>query len=304
MNSTESIKLGIDWGGTKIEIIALDSSGTQILRTRSPTPKDDYQGCLQTVKKLVVDAELELGSKGTLGLGIPGTISPATSLVKNANSTWMNGQPLKADLEQILEREVRIQNDANCLAVSEAVDGAGAGKNVVLAIIIGTGCGSGIAINGHALTGHQAIAGEFGHVQLPWMTKDEFPGLQCWCGQLGCLEKYVSGTGFENDYKLVNGEALTGHQIMEQVELGNGEAQATLDRYVSRLARGLAVMVNVIDPDVIVLGGGMSNIDCLFDRLPEQIQSYVFSDTFSTPIRKAVHGDSSGVRGAAWLWNK
>ena len=304
MNSIETFKLGIDWGGTKIEIIALDGSGAQILRTRAPTPKDDYQGCLQTVKDLVDGAERELGGKGTVGFGIPGTISPATGLVKNANSTWMNGQPLKEDLEKILEREIRIQNDANCLAVSEAVDGAGAGENVVLAIIIGTGCGSGIAIHGSALTGHQAIAGEFGHVQLPWMTKDEFPGLQCWCGQLGCLEKYVSGTGLENDHKLVNGETLTGHQIMEQVKLGNGEAQATLDRYVSRLARGLAVMVNVIDPDVIVLGGGMSNIDSLYDRLPNQIQNYVFSDTFTTPIRKAVHGDSSGVRGAAWLWNE
>ena len=215
----------------------------------------------------------------------------------------MNGQPLMDDLESSLGRKVRIQNDANCLAVSEAVDGAGTGEKVVLAIIIGTGCGSGIAIQGTALTGHQAIAGEFGHIQLPWMTKEEFPGLQCWCGQLGCLECYVSGTGLERDYKLVNGDTLTGHQIIEQVQIGNAEAVATYDRYVSRLARGLAVMVNVIDPDVIVLGGGMSNIDSLYEKLPNQIQKYVFSDTFTTPIRKAKHGDSSGVRGAAWLWN-
>lgn len=301
-DSKDTVRIGIDWGGTKIEAIALDMAGNQLFRERLPTPKDDYDGCLNTVKELVSMAESRIGRIGTLGFGIPGTISPATGLVKNANSVWMNGKPLESDLEKLLGRPVRIQNDANCLAVSEAVDGAGKGCALVLAIILGTGCGSGIAINGEAVTGRSAIAGELGHMPLPWMTKEEYPGIQCWCGQVGCLECYVSGTGFEREYTMQTGNKLTGSEIMAAVSKGDSQAMLTLERYESRLARGLAVVVGILDPDVIVFGGGMSNIDNLYADLPKLIGEYVFSDTFDTPIRKAVHGDSSGVRGAAWLW--
>lgn len=298
------MRLGIDWGGTKMEIIALSEQGDELYRERVPTPKDDYDGCLEAVVKLVGNAEAKTGQTGTLGLGIPGSISPATGLVKNANSTWMNGRPLDKDLEARLSRPVRIQNDANCLAVSEATDGAGAGGHVVHAIIIGTGSGSGIAIDGKAHRGANGIGGEWGGIGLPWMKEEEFPGPPSWIGHNGVLDMVCSGTGFQWDYHQRSGTALKGHEIIALKREGDPIAVATYEAYVSRLARALAMSANLLDPDVFVLGGGMSNVDELYDDLPGAMLPYVFSDVYETPIRKAVHGDSSGVRGAAWLWGK
>jgi len=295
------MRIGIDWGGTKLEVIALDNDGNVLLRERVATPQNDYQACVKVACGLVQLVEEKTSQTGTVGIGIPGTISPATGLVKNANSTWLNGQPLKQDLEAVLGREVRITNDANCFAVSEAVDGAGEGIHVVAGIIIGTGCGSGLAIDGQVLTGGQGIAGEFGHAPLAPMTEEEFPGLECWCGRRGCLETYVSGTGFERDYglRIDKKHMLTAPEILG---LNDAHSIATYEAYVSRLGRGLAMLTNIVDPDIIVLGGGMSNVEPLYDDLPEAIKPYVFTDVFSTEIVKAKHGDSSGVRGAAWLW--
>ncbi|WP_298982617.1 ROK family protein [uncultured Roseibium sp.] len=296
------MRLGIDWGGTKIEIIALSNEGDEIFRKRVDTPRDDYQGCLDAVKFLVDAAEGETGQTGTLGLGIPGSLSPKTGLVKNANSTWMNGMPLDKDLERHLGRKVRIQNDANCLAVSEATDGAGAGAHVVHAIIIGTGCGSGIAIDRTAHRGANGIGGEWGGITVPWLKPDEFPGPDSWIGHKGVIDRWCSGTGFQLDYKEKTGKGLKGHEIMDLKRQGDETACVVYADYVSRLARSLAMSANLLDPDVFVLGGGMSNISELYEDLPPAIEPYIFSDTFDTPIRKAVHGDSSGVRGAAWLW--
>ncbi|EEE46530.1 ROK family protein [Roseibium alexandrii] len=297
------MRLGIDWGGTKIEIIALDDAGTELFRKRSATPKDDYEGCIRVVKDLVDAAESATGQTGSLGLGIPGSLSPKTGLVKNANSTWMNGKPLDKDLEAALNRPVRIQNDANCLAVSEATDGAGAGAHIVHAIIIGTGSGSGIAIDGKAHLGANGIGGEWGGIALPWMTAEEFPGPDSWIGHKGVIDLWCSGTGFQWDYKERTGTALKGHEIIDLKRSGDAVATKVYQDYVSRLARALAMSANLLDPDVFVLGGGMSNIAELYDDLPDAMLPYVFSDTYDTPIRKAKHGDSSGVRGAAWLWN-
>ncbi|MEP3232004.1 MAG: ROK family protein [Hyphomicrobiales bacterium] len=293
--------IGIDWGGTKIEIIALADDGAVLLRERIATPQNDYEACVDAAVGLVRSCETHLGESGSVGVGIPGTISPATGLVKNANSTWLNGQNLKADLETKLQRDVRIQNDANCFTVSEAVDGAGAGKSVVSGIILGTGCGSGIAINGAPLLGAQGIAGEFGHTPLPYMTSEEQPGNECWCGKRGCLETYISGTGFSRDFQLRTGATNT-QPVSEILAMNSAESIACYAAYCDRLARGLSTIVNLIDPDVIVLGGGMNNIEALYTDLPKIIGAYVFSDGFTTPILRAHHGDSSGVRGAAWLW--
>ncbi len=295
------MRIGIDWGGTKIEVIALDEGGDVLLRERVATPQNDYQACVKAACDLVSLVEEKIKQTGSVGIGIPGTISPATGFVKNANSTWLNGQPLKQDLEAALKREVRIANDANCFAVSEAVDGAGEGRHVVAGIIIGTGCGSGIAIDGKALAGAQGIAGEFGHTPLAPMMEEEFPGLECWCGRRGCLETYVSGTGFSRDYGLRIGKAHS-FSASEILALDDEISRATYAAYVSRLGRGLAMLVNILDPDVIVLGGGMSKISRLYADLPAQVRPHVFSDFFETPILQAMHGDSSGVRGAAWLW--
>jgi fructokinase len=297
------MRLGIDWGGTKIEIIALDDAGAELFRQRSATPKDDYEGCIRVVKDLVEAAESATGQTGSLGLGIPGSLSPKTGVVKNANSTWMNGKPLDKDLEAALNRPVRIQNDANCLAVSEATDGAGAGAHVVHAIIIGTGSGSGIAIDAKAHLGANGIGGEWGGIALPWMTAEEFPGPDSWIGHKGVIDLWCSGTGFQWDYKERTGRALKGHEIIDLKRSGDAVATKVYQDYVSRLARALAMSANLLDPDVFVLGGGMSNITELYDDLPDAMLPYVFSDTYETPIRKAKHGDSSGVRGAAWLWN-
>jgi len=297
------MRLGIDWGGTKIEIIALDDDGSEMFRQRVPTPRDDYDGCLEAVAGLVAAAEAATRQTGTVGFGIPGSISPGTGLVKNANSTWMNGQPLDKDLERRLGRPVRVQNDANCLAVSEATDGAGAGAHFVHAIIIGTGCGSGIAIDGKAHRGANGIGGEWGAIPVPWMTAEEYPGPDCWTGHKGTIDRWCSGTGLQYDYLKRTGTALKGHEIMAAKRAGDAEATAVYQGYVSRLGRALAMSANLIDPDVFVLGGGMSNVDELYDDLPAAMAPYIFSDTYEVPIRKAKHGDSSGVRGAAWLWN-
>ena len=296
------MRLGIDWGGTKIEIIALCKKGREVFRQRTDTPKGDYRGCLNAVKALVDAAERATGETGTVGLGIPGSLSPKTGLVKNANSTWLNGQPLDRDLEDLLGRPVRLQNDANCLAVSESTDGAGAGMHLVHAIIIGTGCGSGIAIDGKAHQGANGIGGEWSAIPVPWLKGYEYPGPDSWIGHRGVIDRWCSGTGFQMDYKDRTGNLLKGHEIMEFKRSGDTVATEVYAAYVSRLGRALAMSANMLDPDVFVLGGGMSNIDERYDDLPVAMAPFVFSDTFETPIRKAVHGDSSGVRGAAWLW--
>lgn len=298
------MRLGIDWGGTKMEIIALSENGDELYRKRVPTPRDDYNGCIEAAAELVSAAETATGQKGTIGFGIPGSISPGTGLVKNANSTWMNGRPLDKDLETRLGRQVRIQNDANCLAVSEATDGAGAGAHLVHAIIIGTGCGSGIAIDGKAHRGANGIGGEWGAIPVPWMTAEEFPGPNNWIGHRGAIDRWCSGTGFQLDYQERTGDLLKGHEIMARKRDGEAAALAAYEGYVSRLGRSMAMSANLLDPDVFVLGGGMSNIDELYDDLPAAMAPYIFSDVYEVPIRKARHGDSSGVRGAAWLWNK
>lgn len=302
------MRLGIDLGGTKIEIIALDGE-REVFRRRIATPRGSYAGIVNALATLVRETEDELARMGhcephSVGIGIPGSISPRTGLAMNANSTEINGQPLQRDLEAELGRPVRFANDANCLAVSEAVDGAGAGKPVVYAVIIGTGTGSGIALHGQALIGAHGIAGEVGHNPLPWPSIEEIEAAQpCFCGQRGCIETWVAGPSFARDYAHATGRTLKSPEIVAEAVAGDAAAQAALDRYISRLARFLANVVNLIDPDVIVLGGGMSHVSQLYDRLPAAMRPYVFSDAFLTPIMPAKHGDSSGVRGAAWLWN-
>lgn len=296
--------IGIDWGGTKIEGVALSRGGSVLARHRVPTPKGDYQGCVAAIVGLVAHLEREAGRTGSVGIGIPGALSPATGLVMNANSTWNIGRPLDRDLAAALSRPVRVENDANCFAVSEAVDGGGAGHEVVWGVILGTGAGSGIAINGRALGGRNRIAGEWGHNPLPWPQDEERPGPICYCGRAGCLETFVSGTGLERDYLRRTGHALPAPAIVQAMRKGEGEAGLTYDRYLDRLGRGIAHVVNILDPDVIVLGGGMSNVDELYSDLPSRIAPHIFSDSFATPIVKHRHGDASGVRGAAWLWKE
>jgi fructokinase len=292
-------RIGIDLGGTKIEAVALAPDGTLVLRERIATPLG-YPAAIEGIATLVEDIEQRLGGRGSVGVGIPGVISPATGLVKNANSIALNGQRFDADLGQRLGREIRVANDANCFALSEASDGAGAGADVVFGVIIGTGCGGGIVAGGRILAGRNSVAGEWGHMPLPWPQPDELPGIACWCGQRNCMESYVAGPSLARD---CDGPGATdASQIPARAASGDAAAQAALDRHVDRLARGLAVIVNVLDPDVIVLGGGLSNMDHLYTAVPERIRRYVFSDFVTTPVVRNQHGDSSGVRGAAWLW--
>ena len=292
------IRIGVDFGGTKIEVAALDVDGQFVARVRGPTPKS-YDESLAAVRDLVAEAERQAGQRApAIGVGGPGSPSPKTGLMRNANSTQLNDRPFAADLAAVLQRPVRYANDANCLALSEATDGAGAGARTVFAAILGTGCGAGVAVNGEVLVGANGIAGEWGHLPLPWPILEEHPGPACWCGRQGCLELWISGTGFVRDH----GGSLDGAQIAALANQGDSTATAAFDRYIDRLARGLAVIADILDPDVIVLGGGMSNVSLLYDRLPAAISPYVFSDTYEVPIRPAMHGDSSGVRGAAWLW--
>lgn len=296
------MRMGLDWGGTKIEILALSDKGKEMFRKRVNTPKNDYDGCIEAVVALVAAAESETRQRGTVGIGIPGSISPNTGLVKNANSTWMNGKPLDKDLCAALDREVRIQNDANCMAVSEAIDGAGTGCAVVHGIIIGTGCGSGIAIHGRPHRGANGIAGEWGNTTVPWLREDEVPGPVNWTGKHSAIDLLCSGTGFQWDYENATGQKLKGREIVEMMRQGNEAALGTYQRYVSRLGRAMAMAANILDPDCFVLAGGMSNVDELYDDLPDAMRPYIFSDGYDFNIRKAKHGDSSGVRGAAWLW--
>jgi len=298
-----SIRLGIDLGGTKIEIIAMDARGEALLRHRVNTPQDDYEGTLDAIRGLVVLAESEVGCTGTVGIGTPGAISPATGLLKNSNSVCLNGMPLKEDLEHRLGREVRIANDANCFALSEAVDGAAEGADIVFGVIIGTGTGAGIVVRQHVLTGPNAIAGEWGHNPLPWPEESELPGHDCYCGRQGCIETWLSGPGMERDHQQVTGQTMSTHDIVLRAASGDADCDATLRRYERRLARGLAHIINVLDPDVIVLGGGMGNIERLYTHVPMLWSEWVFWDHVATQLLPPMHGDSSGVRGAAWLWN-
>lgn len=298
-----ALRFGIDLGGTKIELIALDDSGTTVLRRRVPTPQGDYAGTLAAIADLVAQAERELGATGSVGIGTPGAISPATGRMKNCNSVCLNDQPLKTDLEARLQREVRLANDANCFALSEATDGAAAGAEVVFGVILGTGCGAGVVVRGHCLTGPNAIAGEWGHNPLPWPHPEELPGPVCYCGKSGCLETWLSGPGLARDYARHAGRDLVVHEIARAVAEGDAEGIAAFERYEDRLARGLAHVINVLDPDAIVLGGGISNLGRLYQTVPGRWGRYVFSDTVRTRLLPPLHGDSSGVRGAAWLWN-
>lgn len=296
------LRLGVDLGGTKIEVLALDGRGSERLRRRVPTPQGDYAGTVDTVGYLVEAAEAELGAQGSVGVAIPGALSLATGLVKNANSLCLNGKPLQADLERRLARPVRMANDANCLVLSEAVDGAGRDAEVVFGVILGTGTGGGIAINRRVLTGANAIAGEWGHNPLPWAEADESPGPGCYCGRRGCLETWLSGPGWAQRHFEASGERLDASALAVRAAQGEGAARRSLDRYADQLARGLAQVINILDPQVIVLGGGLSNITRLYETVPERWKRHVFSDRVDTRLLPAVHGDSSGVRGAAWLW--
>lgn len=292
------MRVGIDLGGTKIEGIALGDDGAELFRERVPTPRDDYEGTLEAISGLVANAEAATGATGTVGIGLPGALSPATGRLKNANSVWLIGKPLDRDLADRLGRPVRLANDANCFALSEATDGAGAGARVVFGVIIGTGTGGGVVVSGRLLTGPNAIAGEWGHNPLPWPTDDERPGAECYCGQRGCIETWLSGPGFARDH----GGTMTAPEIVAAAAAGDGVALAAIDRYVDRMARSLATVINLLDPDAIVLGGGMSNLDALYDQVPARWGAWVFSDRVDTKLVKNAHGDSSGVRGAAWLW--
>jgi fructokinase len=297
------MRIGVDVGGTKIEAIALDQKGVELERIRVPTPKGDYAATITAVATLVRDLEKATGQTGTVGVGIPGTIVASTGLVKNANSTWLNGQPLQHDLSLALNREVRCANDANCFAISEATDGAARGFEVVFGVIFGTGCGGGVSINGRVHAGPNGLGGEWGHTPLPWATAEESPGMLCYCGRHGCLETWISGTGFEWDFARVTSRNLRGVEIVAAAEAGDKEANKALDRLVERMARGLSTVVNVLDPDAIVIGGGLSNLSRLYEGdLSSRLRDYGFGGGVETPILRNIHGDSSGVRGAAWLW--
>lgn len=329
--NTPSLRLGIDLGGTKIEIIALDKAGIELLRHRVPTPQTDYLATVETIAKLVRQTEAELGKTGSVGIGTPGALSHATGLMKNCNSTCLIGHPLKADLEAALGREIRLTNDANCFALSEATDGAAAGAEVVFGVILGTGVGGGIVVRGHVLDGINSIAGEWGHSPLPyfqfrhaqadheetgthpatgerivhpWPSERECNGPPCYCGKKGCIEAYLSGPALAADHIRYGGEDLPAHEIAQLAAAGYGPCSKTLARYEERLARALAGVINLLDPHVIVLGGGLSNIQRLYDNVPKLWPRYVFSDRIDTKLVTPRHGDSSGVRGAAWLWNE
>ncbi len=296
-----TLAIGIDLGGTKIEIVALDGAGNEVVRRRQPTPRGDYEATLDCMAGMVRAVETELGTRGTVGVGHPGAISPATGLIKNANSTWLNGRPLDRDLAARLEREVAFANDANCLALSEATDGAGAGAFTVFAVILGTGVGGGVVVGGKVLQGPNAIAGEWGHNPLPWPRDEERPGPPCYCGLHGCIETWLSGPGMTGDHARITGRSIPGPEIVAAAEAGEVEARAALDRHADRLARGLAHVINILDPEVIVLGGGVSNIKRLYADVPRRLSAYVFTDRVDTKLLPPLHGDSSGVRGAAWL---
>ncbi|WP_032093922.1 fructokinase [Necropsobacter rosorum] len=299
------MRIGVDLGGTKIEVIALSDQGDELFRKRIAAPRGSYPDTLAAIKNLVDDAERATEQRGSVGVGIPGTLSPFTGKVKNANSVWLNGHSLDKDLSALLQREVRVANDANCMAVSEATDGAGAGKAMVLALILGTGCGSGIVINGKPHSGANGIGGEWGHNMLPWLDEEEQQAAKatpCYCGKYGCVEQFVSGTGLCDDYERRSGNRLKGDEIVRLAEQGDVIAEQSMQAYERRLAKALAAYLNILDPDVVVLAGGVCNIERLYHNVPKLLNEYVFGHECATEIKKALHGDSSGVRGAAWLW--
>ena len=301
------IRIGVDFGGTKIEAAALNRDGAFVARVRKPNP-GHYEAAVEVVRDLVAEAEQQASDKAAhVGVGLPGSLSPKTGLMRNANSVWLNGRPVDKDLAAAMGRQVRLANDANCFALSEATDGAGAGARVVFGVIIGTGCGGGVVVDQKIHDGPNGVAGEWGHTPLPWPSAEERAAHTCWCGRIDCLETWISGPAFTKDYRektgqAASGQALNGAEIVAAAEKGDTEASAALDRYVHRLARAFAVLCDILDPDVLVLGGGMSNVSELYDRVPPILSKYMFSDIYHTRIEKARYGDSSGVRGAAWLW--
>jgi len=298
-----SVRIGVDLGGTKIEAAAFDREGALRERRRVATPREDYEATLRAIAELVTGIERALGSGGSVGVGMPGAISPASGLVKNANSTWLNGRPLSEDLERLLGRPVRFANDANCFALSEASDGAGAGAGAVFGVIVGTGTGGGLVVRGRIWSGANAVAGEWGHNPLPWPQAGEWPGPPCYCGRSGCIETFLSGPGLARDHREAGGERLDPAAIVARAAAGDAAAEAALRRYEARMARAFASVINVLDPDVIVLGGGLSNLSRLYESVPRLWGPWVFSDRVDTRLLPPFHGDSSGVRGAAWLWS-
>lgn len=295
------MRIGIDFGGTKIEAAALADDGAFLARLREPNPRD-YDAAIQTVVRLTAAVEARSGQSGPVGVATPGSVSPTRGVMRNANSTWLNDRAFPGDLERALGRPVRMANDADCLALSEAVDGAGAGQRTVFGVILGTGCGGGLVVDGRLVAGANALAGEIGHISLPWPREDETPGPACWCGLHGCLETWISGTGLQRDHQYRTGQALTAEAIVAAARAGDTDARRTLDLFVDRLARGLAMVVNLADPDVLVLGGGLSNVVEIYDALPPLIARYAFTDAWNGVVAPARWGDSSGVRGAARLW--
>lgn len=293
------MRFGLDLGGTKMEAVLLDDTGEIVWRERRPTPAEDYRAIIETIAALVAQAAIETAQEMTVGIGMPGSLSPKTSLVRNSNTQCLNGQAIKQDLERAMAREVRLANDANCFALSEATDGAGAGAQSVFGVIIGTGCGGGLVFDGKLQNGANGIGGEWGHNPLAAPTADELPGPPCYCGRHGCNEVWISGSGFARDHDAIAGEKLTAEQIIAS---DSAAAKASFERLCDRIARALGAVINVVDPDVIVLGGGLSNVDALYTHIPEIWDGYIFSDVIETRLVKNKHGDSSGVRGAAWLW--
>ena len=296
------MRIGIDLGGTKIEAIALGADGTELFRHRIPTPVADYGATLKAIQDLVATVENRLGGSGTVGIGTPGAISAQTGRMKNSNSIVLNDQPLDQDLSHLLNRPIRMENDANCFALSEAVDGAGQGHGVVFGVILGTGVGGGVVIDGRVWAGRNRIGGEWGHMPLPWPTTHDLRGAECYCGRRSCMETWLSGAGIVRSYQFLTKQILSAQQVFDAARTGDEAAVECVQRYVDRLARGLAVVADILDPDIIVLGGGISNEDLIFDGLAPLLSRYAFSDGIDTPIHRARHGDSSGVRGAAWLW--
>jgi len=302
VSRTDGPRIGIDLGGTKIEAVLMDPAGEILRRERVPTPRHDYRVTIETIHQLVEQFERDLGAPATVGIGTPGAISPATGLVKNANSVWLNGKPLLHDLQRELNREVRMANDADCFALSEAIDGAGRDAEIVFGVILGTGVGGGIVVGRRLLAGPNAIAGEWGHNGLPWPRDEERPGPPCYCGLTGCIETFLSGPGLERDHAAVVGASLSGAEIVAAAEEGDAQADAAMQRYEQRLARALAAVINIVDPHVIVLGGGLSQVLRLYENVPSLWEPFVFSDRVDTRLVPPAHGDSGGVRGAAWLW--
>jgi fructokinase len=297
-------RLGIDVGGTKIAAVLLGEDGGSRWERRVATPREDYTATIDAIAALVSEADGVAGARCSVGLGIPGAVSPATGLIKNANSTWLIGRPFGEDLTVRLGREVRLANDANCLAVSEATDGAAAGANVVFGVILGTGTGGGLVVRGQVLTGANAISGEWGHTPLPWPDDEERPGPACYCGRRGCVETFLSGPGIAADYARRGGEAIRSELIVERAAAGEALAASVIDIWEQRLAKSLAVVMNIVDPDVIVVGGGLSRVARLYERVPAYWGRWVFSDVVKTRLVPAAFGDASGVRGAAWLWDR